>query len=77
MYRRTTDLEYVEQTPEGRFLTGALEDVPASFVQEVCDVCEEPGDAVDALGIFRDPEQPGSQATAHESCADAEGWVLA
>lgn len=78
MYRRTTDLEYVELTPEGRFITGALEVIPKAFVEEVCDVCEEPADGdVDPLGIFRDPEQPGSQATAHDLCADGEGWVLA
>lgn len=81
MYQRTTDLEYCELTPEGRFLTGALEDVPPNFVQEVCDVCEEPGDNgrgdVDPLGTFRDPERPGSSATAHSLCADGEGWVLA
>lgn len=77
MYRRTTDLEYVELTPEGRYVTGALEVVPESFVEEVCDRCEEPGDDVDPLGIFRDPEQPGSQASAHDLCADGEGWVLA
>jgi hypothetical protein len=77
MYRRTTDYEYVELTPEGRFLTGALEEVPARFVQEACDVCEEPGSSIDPLGIFRDPAQPGSQATAHDLCASGEGWVLA
>lgn len=77
MYQRTTDLEYVELTSEGRYVTGALEEVPENFVREVCDRCEEPGDDVDPLGIFRDPDQPGSQSTAHELCADDEGWVLA
>lgn len=77
MYRRTTDLEPVELTPEGRFLTGTLEVIPEKFVQEVCDVCEEPGCDVDPLGIFRDPDQPGSQATAHALCAEDEDWVLA
>lgn len=77
MYRRTTDLEYVELTPEGRYLTGALEVVPESFVEEVCDRCEELGTSVDPLGTFRDPGQPGHQATAHDLCAQDEGWVLA
>lgn len=77
MYRRTTDLEYCELTPEGRFLTGALEEVPPNFVEEACDRCEEPGTDVDPLGIFRDPAQPGSQSTAHALCAEDEGWVLA
>lgn len=76
-YRRTTNLEEVELTPEGKFITGALEVVPERFVEEVCDVCEEPGSDVDPLGIFHDPEQPGSQATAHDLCAHGEGWVLA
>lgn len=77
MYRRTTDFEYVELTPEGRYVTGALEVVPESFVEEACDHCEEPGDDNDPLGIFRDPERPGSQFTMHELCAEGEGLVLA
>lgn len=77
MYRRTTDFEYVELTPEGQYITGALDVVPEKFVEEVCDRCEEPGAPIDPLGIFRDPAQPGSQATAHALCAEDEGWVLA
>lgn len=77
MYRRTTDLEYVERTPEGRFITGALEVVPEGYVEEVCDVCEEPGAPINPLRIFRDLGLLDAQATAHALCADAEGWVLA
>lgn len=80
MYRRTTDLEYVERTPEGRFLTGALEDVPASFVQEVCDRCEEPssddlGDD-DVLAEFWDPASQTSKVM-HAQCGVDEGLELA
>jgi len=77
MHRRITDWEFVELTPEGRYITGALEVVPESFVEECCDYCEEVGDEVDPLGIFRDPRVEGHQGTYHSTCADGEGLVLA
>lgn len=80
MWRRTTDFEYVEQTPEGKFITGTLEDVPPKFVEQVCDVCEEPGsDAFggdDVLAEFWDPESETSK-TMHGTCGIDAGLELA
>jgi hypothetical protein len=78
MYRRTTDYEYVERTPEGRFLTGALEEVPPKFVEEACDRCEETEGplADDMLAQFWDPESQTAKVM-HGQCGVDEGLELA
>lgn len=76
MYRHKRTLEPLTVSPEGAYFLG-VERVHESLVEEVCDHCEEPGDDNDPLGIFRDPERPGSQFTMHELCAEGEGLVLA
>lgn len=76
MYRHKRTLEPLTVSPEGAYFLGVAR-VGEPLVEEVCDHCEEPGDDVDRLGSFRDPAYPASQFTAHDLCADGEGWVLA
>lgn len=65
------ELEPVQVTGEGQFFVtvlGGLVFLRPDQVEEVCNLCEEPGTVADPLGHFRDPEDAGEYVLAHGQC---------
>jgi hypothetical protein len=77
VYVTRDTFEYVQLTPEGRYLNVQLDELHESQVVEVCDVCEEPGTSDDALGHFGRPDvSPYVYVIAHYLCGIDEGLTL-
>jgi hypothetical protein len=78
-YRHRETLEPVRRTPEERYLLDDLTEVGPSLVEQVCDVCEEPG--TDAYGgddvLAEFIGDAGEAVLAHGQCGIDQGWELA
>lgn len=78
-YRHRETLEPVWRTPEERYLLEDLTEVDPHWVEQVCQVCEEPGtDAYggdDVLAEFTGDD--GEAVLAHGQCGVDQGWELA
>jgi hypothetical protein len=78
-YRHRETLEPVRRTDEERYLLDDLTEVDPSLVEQVCQVCEEPGtDAFggdDVLAEFTGDD--GEAVLAHGQCGVDQGWQLA
>lgn len=71
--------EAVSVSGEGAFFVtvpGGLTFLRSDQVHEVCDVCQEPAEDEDPLGIFKG-EVFGSQVLAHGQCGIDQGLELA
>lgn len=65
------EFEPVQATDEGQFFVtvrGGLVFLRPDQVEEVCDLCEEPGTVADPLGHFLDPDDVGEYVIAHGEC---------
>lgn len=80
MYRQRSTFEYLQVTPEGRYLRGDLSEVLPPDVVQVCDVCEEPGTdrfgGDDVLAEFWVPDEKRS-IVAHAQCGTDQELELA
>lgn len=80
MYRHRETLEYLRRTPEERYLRDDLTEVHPDDVEQVCDLCEEPGSdrygGDDVLAEFWNPEVEAS-VVAHATCGIDHGLELA
>lgn len=71
MYVVRETSEYVQRSPEGRYLGavgGELLEYQPHEVIEVCDVCEEWPTGDDPLGHFKNPDVVGTYVLAHGQC---------
>jgi hypothetical protein len=79
MYRQRDTLEYLRRTPEERYLRDDLTEVHPDDVEQVCDLCEEPGSdrygGDDVLAEFTGDD--GEAVLAHGGCGTGAGLELA